>query len=346
MFELLVSSALAGPVRFEGEGHAQHPVWSNDGRFLAFEVNKYAGGDIDLYIASVTGDVAKDGIRVTLPGGASPFGGTGQVVVNPVWHPKEGMAVFEGSNQGGQFRIYYRQATGGAAFELIQTTELPGDLTFPSISPDGKTAAFVSDATGAGDIRLRDTQTGRLTQLTTSPVSEMFPLFSADGSLMLFTRKNDGGQDVYEIPVAGGAETQVVGGSGDQTRAAYGAGDSVVYFDGNRGEEHWDLVSMNGEGTRKVLAKDVRLPVRARPALSPDGLWAAFTYSDPTKDRKIVLTRIDGSRTVDVDTEFTACGEPALSVQGGRTLLAFTALPSSGSDWRFLTVMDVTDRIQ
>lgn len=336
------ASAQAGEVRFDGEGHAYHPMWSYDGKFIAFEVNRYAG-DIDLYVAAVSGDIAKDGVRVALPGGSNPFGGSGQVVVNPVWH-KDGYAVFEGSNQGGQFRIYYRQNTGGQAAELIPTTDLPGDLTFPAIAPDGRTTAFVSDATGNGDIRLRDTQTGRLSQLTTSPVAEMFPIFHADGSKILFTRKNDGGEDVYEIPIAGGAETPVAGGAGDQSRPNYAADGFVVYFDGSRGEDHWDVVSVQGSA-KKTLAKDVRLPLRARPSLTPDGKWVAYAFNDPAKANKIVLSRVDGSKTVEIDTQFTACGEPALSVQGGRTLLAFTALPSTGSDWRFLYIQDVTDKL-
>lgn len=340
---LLAPAAMAGQVRFDGEGHAMHPVWSPDGKFLAFEVNRLVG-DVDLFIAAISGDLAKDAVRVTLPGGSNPFGGTGQVVANPVFL-KDNMSVFEGSNQGGQFRIYYRAATGGAAAEMVPTTILPGHLTFPAVSPDSRSMVFVSSATGSGDIRSRDTQSGQIGQLTTTPVSEMFPLYSPDGSMLLFSRKNDGGQDVYEMPIAGGAETLVAGGAGDQTRPGYTADDGVVWFDGSRGEDHWDLVAMVGT-TKKTLARDVRLPHRARPALSLDGRWVAWTWSDPVKGSKVVIARVDGSKTVEIETGLTAAGEPALGVQAGRTLLAFTALPSSGSDFRFLTVVDVTDKLQ
>ncbi|MEQ1566482.1 MAG: hypothetical protein ABMA64_12645 [Myxococcota bacterium] len=335
--------ASAGPVRFDGEGHAYHPMWSVDGKYLAFEVNRYAG-NIDLYIAAVTGDVAKDGVRVSLPGGSTPFGGSGQVVVNAAWH-KDGYAVFEGSNQGGQFRIYYRSSTGGSAAELIPTTDLPGDLTFPSVSMDGRAMVFVSDQSGAGDIRIRDTQTGKVTQLTQTATAEMFPMFSPDGTKVLFTRKHDGGEDVYEILNSTHAETAVAGGTSDQTRPAYAADGRVVFFDGSRGQDRWDVVSFT-KGTKTTLARDVRLPLRARPALTPDGKWVAFAFNDPTQNGKIVLARVDGSKTVDVPTQFTACGEPSLTVQNGRTLLAFTALPNSGADWRFLYVLDVTDKVQ
>lgn len=335
-------TASAGEVHFDGEGHAYHPIWSIDGKYLAFEVNRYAG-DVDLYIAPVAGDVAKDGIRVSLPGGTNPFGGSGQVVVNPVWH-KDGYAVFEGSNQGGQFRIYYRPVTGGSAAELIPTTEIPGDLTFPAVSPDGRAMLFVSDQTGAGDIRLRDTQTHKLTQLTSTPVAEMFPMFSADATKVLFTRKRDGSEDVFELTIASAAEVPVAGGTGDQTRPVYADG-RTVFFDGSRGEDHWDVVSV-AKGAKTTLARDVRLPLRARPATSPDGKWVAFTFSDPTQNNKIVLARVDGTKTVEIPTTFTACGEPALTVQAGRVLLAYTALPSSGSDWRFLFVQDVTAKLQ
>jgi Tol biopolymer transport system component len=342
LFALAALPARAGVVTFDGEGHAYHPIWSVDGRFVAFEVNRYAG-NVDLYIAPVSGGTTKPGIRVALPGGSNPFGGSGQVVVNPVWH-KDGYAVFEGSNQGGQFRIYYRGASGGAAAELIPTTELPGDLTFPTVSPDGRRMAFVADQTGSGDIRVRDTQTGKLSQLTSTPVAEMFPMFSHDGARMLFTRKNDGSEDVYEMTIASASEKLLASGSGDQTRPIYGESGSIIFFDGSRGEDHWDVVMSSG-GTRVTLARDVRLPLRARPSLTPDGKWVAFAYSDPTKNNKVVLSRIDGSRTVEIATPFTACGEPALSSQGGQILLAYTALPSSGADWRFLYVQDITDQL-
>lgn len=339
---LLGGPAVAGEVRYTGDGHAMHPVWSVDGRYVAFEVNSLSGGDASLYIAEVTGDIAKDAVRVSLPGGGTAMSGSNQVVINPTWM-REGYVLFEGSNQGGNYRIYYRPAAGGAASELIQTSVMPGDMTFPMVSPDGKTTVFISDQTGNGDIRTRDTATSKIGQITQSSYSEMFPIFSPDNAKIVYTRKDGGGQDVFEIPVAGGTETEIAGGGSDQTRPNY-AGSAIVFFDNSRGADLWDVVVF-ADGAKKTLARDVRLPHRARPAVTPDGQWVSWTWNDPTKGDKIMIARVDGSKTVTIDTNFTACGEPALTKQNGRILLAYTALPSSGADWRFLYVTDVTDRL-
>jgi hypothetical protein len=119
-----------------------------------------------------------------------------------------------------------------------------------------------------------------------------------------------------------------------------------VFFDSSRAEGIWDIVSVASPGGSKtILARGVRLPLRARPAISPDGNWLAFSYDDPSKQNKVVLKNVTDGRTVELPTSFKACGEPAWIAQAGRILLAYTALPQSGSDWRFLTVVDVTDKL-
>lgn len=345
MTAALVASmeAEAGQVRYNTDGHAENPSFSKDGKFLAFEVNNLAG-DVKLFVAGLKGDIANDGANVALPGGSNPFGGSGQVVINASWHP-QGLVVFEGSNQSGQYRLYYHQPGGGAAQEMITSAEVPGNLSFPTIAPDGRFMAFVASVTGNGDIRTRDTNTGKIGQVTTTNQSEMFPLFSSDGKKILYTRKENNSEDVYEAPLAGGDPKSLAGGGGDQTRPTY-AGSWVLFFDNGRNSAQWDIVGVDAAGAKKTFAKGVRLPLRARPAVDPSGEWLAFAYDDPTQADKVVLMKLDGSKTTDVSGEGKACGEPAFGIQNGRVLLAFTALPSSGSDWRFLRVADVTDKVR
>ena len=338
------SVANAGQVRFDGDGHVFHPVFSQDGKYVAFEVNRLAGA-VDLFISELSGEIAKDGIRISLPGG-SAFGGDDRVAANPTWHP-QGIVVFEGSNQGGQYRLYYHQPSGGQAAEMISTTDVPGHITFPAISGDGSMMALVATETGNGDIRTRDTSTGELKHVTKTPGTESFPTFSADNEVILFTRKYADTEDIFTNRLADGMEKQVVQGPGAQTRPAYAADDGrILYFDGYRGEGQWDLMSVDENGgDAKKLARSVQLPLRARPSISKDGKWVAYSWDDPQKQGKISISAVDGSKTVDIVTGHTACGEPSLSERDGRVLLAYTSLPPSGSTWRSLTVIDITDKL-
>ena len=97
--------------------------------------------------------------------------------------------------------------------------------------------------------------------------------------------------------------------------------------------------------SRKVVARDVRLPARSAPSLSPDGQWVAYGSSEPDKSGQIYLSRVDGSKTVAIETPHVAVGEPSLVKNAsGRTLLAYTGLPSKGSNWRQLHIEDVTGK--
>ncbi|MBT3223460.1 MAG: hypothetical protein HN348_30685, partial [Proteobacteria bacterium] len=233
----------------------------------------------------------------------------------------------------------------GAAAEMVSAQEIPGDLTFPTVSADGGQMAFIADATGNGDIRIRDTNTNQFSQVTSSEDSEMFPLFVNEGKQLLYSRKVNNTEDIFLISVDGTNDTPVAGGGGDQTRPIDADG-KILFFDSSRGTDIWDIAAVDSPGAEKrVLAKGVRLPLRARPAISPDNKWVAFSYDDPSQQDKVVLAKIDGSQKIEIETEFKACGEPAFGLQSGRTLLAYTALPQSGSDWRFLMILDISNRL-
>ena len=239
-------------------------------------------------------------------------------------------------------RIYFWTPVGSAPSEILTSSQISGDLTWPAASPDQTKLAFVSDATGKGDIYVWDSSTNGVSKVLGSPFSEAAPCYDAAGNTIAFSRKNQGGEDIFTV--ASGAASPRVGGQGDQTRPVYAGNGSIVYFTSERGDGHWDVAVTAGPGKKTIIAKDVRLPVRASPALSADGQWVAYGSDLPDKGNFIFLTRVDGSSTIEIDTGLIAAGEPALTSADGRTFMAFTALPDVGADWRQLHILDISGK--
>ena len=337
------TDARAATVEVGAAGHAYNPTWSPDGRWLAFELDPYEGS-VDLYVVAVDGTrTTATPRRIALPGSTSAFSTQASIAASPLWHPG-GQLLFEGSNAGGAMRLYYWAPDRPQAMELLSAAKAAGDLSWPAISADGKKLAFVSDATGSGDLYVWNQAANEVALLVSSTFSEMAPRFEPSSGRIAYSRKNLGGEDLF-VADASGASSPWAGGNGDQTRPVW-AGSSIVYFTNERGADHWDIAIASGPKSKRIVARDVRLPLRAPPALSPDGKWVAYAVADPKRSDRIVLAAIDGSRTVEVPTDLVACGEPAIGRSGDKWVLAFTALPHEGADWRQLQLVDVTSQVR
>jgi eukaryotic-like serine/threonine-protein kinase len=78
----------------------------------------------------------------------------------------------------------------------------------PSISPDGRTVAFVSTRDGRPRIWIKQLSTGEEVALTEGP--DQGPKFSPDGSSLLFLRAEATGFDLHRVPSVGGAPRRLM----------------------------------------------------------------------------------------------------------------------------------------
>jgi Tol biopolymer transport system component len=106
---------------------------------------------------------------------------------------------------GGGFAIY--RSRGDAAPPLPvtfqQLTFGDGWTTFPALSPDGKTIAYVSSQSGNCDIYVQRVDGHVATNITAdSPADDTEPAFSPDGSQIAFRSERDGG-GIFVMGVTG-----------------------------------------------------------------------------------------------------------------------------------------------
>ena len=336
----LAAVALAAEVSWLGGGHASNPQWSPDGSWLAFEVNNNSDR-VDLYVVKVTTGQPGLAQKVTIPGSTSSFNGGGNYAANPNWHPK-GPVVFEAANAGGLTRLYYLQPGGSSPAELLSLPQAPGNLSWPSLSPDGATLAFTSSASGVGDIYLFSQAQNKVSLAFASGFPENAPRFSPDGKSLVFSRKSGGTEELFAWTTGTTAPVSLVGGSGDQTRPRY-VGDEVVYFTNERGNDHWDIavVGVAPGSVRRVVARDIRLPLRSAPQLTPDGRSVIYGTMNAKEDSALFVARLDGSGGTKIETGMRAVGDPSVVTSGGRSWISFTGLPSTEAAWRQLHVIEM-----
>jgi Tol biopolymer transport system component len=91
---------------------------------------------------------------------------------------------------------------------LTMLTNLPGDESEPTWSPDGQVVAFVSDTTGNKELWIKRITGGDALQVTHDPADDFDPSWSPDGSTLAF-RSNRGHGGLYTMPAFGGDATRI-----------------------------------------------------------------------------------------------------------------------------------------
>jgi len=341
---LTASVAQSAEIPTSGKGHVQNPVWSPDGAWLAYEVNNLSNS-VDLWLVKVDGGMGTQPRQLRIPGASRGFGAGGTVVAAPAWTSKpQTMLFFEGSNAGGLLRIYYAMPGSASPNEFIDSNTQAGNLSSPTMAADGTRFAFAGDSRGKGDIMMIDFAAGStVTEVANTSASENFPAFAPSGKAVSFSRKGNG-EDLFYWSDSG-QENTISKAAGDQTRPRFVSDSEVVFFTSERGEGRWDVaVAPVSGGRSRIVTRDVRLPARAAPALTPDGKHVVVVSANPAEGDKIRIVSLENGSSQEIATGLVACGEPSVVTSGGRSWLAFTALPSAGADWRGLHVLDITGK--
>jgi len=200
----------------------------------------------------------------------------------------------------------WRLAPDETLTQLTDDAVVERDL---SVSPDGKTLAYISDRDGSMQIWLRDIATGTDTRVTDRSIGPRYPTFSPDGTLLAYQQAGPIGTQDFTVRVldlaTGKARKLRAGPNIWPGRMAWSAdGQAVIVAELHKpgrsadGRNRLVLISVNQE-TREVMA----LPSGVTPDAGP--------VANATHDTLALI--IDGSLwTLTIDTDGSAAGEPEL----------------------------------
>jgi dipeptidyl aminopeptidase/acylaminoacyl peptidase len=186
-------------------------------------------------------------------------------------------------------------------------SRLSGRVRSYSISPDSRSIALANDRSGSEDIWVVNIADGAARRLTASPLYEVFPTWSADGSRVLYTQLDARwvDHDVYSIAPAGGAPTLVLRDKDFfdyRQGASFGFplvspdGKTLLFRSQRSGwTSYWAIPSTGG--TPRQLAPEPADQSDAR--WSPDGSQVLFlSMTNGTQSLKVVPAAGGAARTV------------------------------------------------
>lgn len=158
------------------------------------------------------------------------------------------------------------------------------------LSPDGKRLAIDVDtsSSASGDIWLVDLATASFSRFTFDPASDINPIWSPDGSRIVFSSNRSGEYSLYIKPADGSSNEQLLEGVASNTAELPGDwsrdGKSLI-FDRASPSNDYDLwLQPMSAGAASGSSKShalVELPgAQVRATFSPDGRWMAYESNE------------------------------------------------------------------
>ena len=265
-----------GNVRWltSGPGLDSSPVWSPDGRTIAFE--RASAGDCfnrpcEIFVIDVDGGNERN---LT----SNPLNDE-----SPTWSPDGQQIAFERDAQ-----IHVMNADGSGQRRLAQSED--ERRRNPAWSPDGATIAF-ERARGRGldvEIYVMNVDGSGLRNLTRSEGYDTDPAWSPDGRIIAFASTRTGKAGIYVMEADGSSPRRLTATERFSDAHAWSPdGRKLVFQSGLEGD--WDIYVVNSDGSGLRSLTDGPA-YDDFPAWSSDGKQIVFT-----RDELLYVMKPDGS---------------------------------------------------
>lgn len=220
----------------------------------------------------------------------------------------------------------YKVDLANAHTSLLQKSKPGEEFMFPSVSPDGKTLAFIRDSgPGISTVMLLPLDGSGSTAReiagasTFRHVLNRYPAWTPDGRSLVFSSEIGGRRHLLVAPVYGGNRIRELGELGDQlTGATISSKGALSFVQEQYDTNIWrlDLTQHPAAATQNPTRAVVSTRLDGDPALSPDGLRIAFS-SNRSGFSEIWISRVDGAEAKPAtDLHSTVTGSPSWSPDG------------------------------
>ena len=285
------------------EGVTGHPIWSRDGKWIAFEKSPSERADEGEPRNPHEGWIAADAHSHTLD--AKRFDGR---VITSTRYKRDGtLELLPDPSVHAKTQLFVVPATGGTPRQVTKTAFDVGGVTW---SGDSRTIFFTGDEHQDDNVLGRDSQTaiyavsldgGSPRKLTTDAGAHAQPAVSPDGARLAFLRTPKQGEEtdlmVAEIALDGTfhGQPQNVTASWDDIPGApiwTADGRAVRFTAGLRGNNHLYEVALQSRTVRQVTSGDRHLTDFSA---SKDGTAVAYLENDVMHPTEVFVAKADGS---------------------------------------------------
>lgn len=263
-----------------GPGDYFEPAWSPDSKRIALSMDT-GNANLDIGIVSVDGGTVQ---RITTDSA---------VDVEPVWS-HDGKSIYfvspRGPGRGESFHIYRHDLASNTDEQIVAGIQ-------PAVSPDGNQLAYVAPERGrlgSGGIWVKQLPSGepRLVHYEESEY-RMRPVWTPDGTSLMYVSDEGGSNDVMIVPVAGGNPERLTADARDEYEPSPSPDGNSFAFVSNRAGATVLYTAGIGGGP---FSSWTAVPIRSRKPVIPNGrvhVTVLGPDGKPTPAR-IYITASDG----------------------------------------------------